>query len=51
MVTVKDLEKADRQELAEAIEKISRILWQPRQTFPEAKHEVAVILKKLKEKA
>lgn len=37
-------------ELEKALDDIKHALWKPRQTFPEAKHEVALILQRLKER-
>lgn len=50
MDLMKKLEEAERKKLAEAIEKIREATWRPRQTLPELRHEIALILKELKDK-
>ncbi|QIG50561.1 hypothetical protein G5V57_24225 [Nordella sp. HKS 07] len=49
MDLVKELEKIEKRKLAAAIEEIRAVLWRPKQTLPQARHEIALILKDLKE--
>lgn len=49
MDLMKELEKAEKRKLAEAVEKIREATWRTRQTLPELRREIALILKELKE--
>ena len=46
---MRELEKADRKRLAEAVEKIREATWRTHQTLPELRREIALILKELKD--
>lgn len=50
MDLMKELQKkADRKRLTEALEKIREATWRTRQTLPELRREIALILKELKD--
>lgn len=46
-----ELREKEIARLKEAIEEIKRALYKPKQTLPEARHEIALILQRLKDEA
>jgi len=49
MDLMKKLDKVEKRKLVQAIEQIREVLWRPKQTLPQARHEIALILKELKD--